>query len=163
MRLSLVWVFMSHNIWVHEKGTFSLQDALLNLKGNRRFHEVGAIATFTGVVRGKTLRGDKVEKLFLEAYEEAANDVIGEICDDLEKLRGIIDIQIHHLVGDFEVGDDLVFVLVAGSHRKEVFKALEKAVERYKNEVPIFKKEFIKTRRKTSAYWVTEEGARSSK
>jgi molybdopterin synthase catalytic subunit len=63
----------------------------------------------------------------------------------LKKKPGIVDVQIHHLVGKFEVGEDLVYVLVAGAHRQQVFPVLEEAVERYKKEAPIFKKELVAT------------------
>ena len=41
------------------------------------------------------------------------------------------------LGGEFNVGEDLVYVSVAGSHRTDVFPALREAVERYKSEAPI--------------------------
>ncbi|NIU84769.1 MAG: hypothetical protein GWN64_15165 [Candidatus Thorarchaeota archaeon] len=51
--------------------------------------------------------------------------------------------QIHHFVGEFDVGEDLVYVVVAGAHRQSVFPVLEEAVERYKEGAPIFKKEYV--------------------
>ena len=48
-------------------------------------------------------------------------------------------------------------MLVAGAHRRNVFSVLEEAVERYKKEAPIFKKEYITDEKgKTRAYWVTK-------
>lgn len=142
---------------IHKKEQFSLQDLLNSAKANPEFRSVGAVMLFIGVVRGKTQLGETVKKLELEAYEEKANDVIDGICKDLRKKEGIVDVQIHHFVGDFNVGEDLVYVLVAGSHRRSVFRVLEEAVERYKSEVPIFKKEYIIDERgKTKSYWVSE-------
>jgi molybdopterin synthase catalytic subunit len=61
------------------------------------------------------------------------------------------------LLGDFAVGEDVVYVLVAGSHRKQVFAVLEEAVERYKTEAPIFKKEYVLARKgKINGRWVAE-------
>jgi molybdopterin synthase catalytic subunit len=128
---------------VHEKDKFSLFDMIKNVKGKPDFKKAGAIAIFIGVVRGETLKGEKIEKLELEAYEEKANEILASICDDLKKKKGIVDVQIHHLLGEFGVGEDLVYVLVAGNHRRNVFPVLEEAVERYKKEAPIFKKEHI--------------------
>jgi molybdopterin synthase catalytic subunit len=98
-----------------------------------------------------------VKKLELEAYEEKANEALGNICKELRKRKGVVDVQIHHLVGNFTVGEDLVYVLVAGARREDVFPVLEEAVERYKKEALIFKKEYIidKTGTKKS-YWVSE-------
>ena len=123
---------LSAKAGVHEKGTFTVQDAIDNIKKNPNFLEAGAIGLFIGVVRGETFSGEKVEKLRLEAYEEKANQVLGKICDDLNKKPGIVDVQIHHLLGEFTVGEDLVYVAVAGSHRTDVFPVLREAVERYK-------------------------------
>ena len=113
---------------------------------------------FIGVVRAETPKGEKVQKLELEAYEEKANETLTNICNDLKKKKGIVDVQIHHLLGEFNVGEDLVYVLVAGNHRKNVFPVIEEAVERYKKEAPIFKKEYvINEKGEAKSYWITEE------
>jgi molybdopterin synthase catalytic subunit len=143
---------------VHEKGKFSLPDMINAVKTKKGFRKAGAIALFIGVVREETLSGEKVQKLTLEAYEEKAEEVLTNICNDLLKKRGVVDVQIHHLLGEFSAGEDLVYVLVAGDHRKSVFPVLEEAVERYKKEAPIFKKEYIVGGKgKTGSYWVTEK------
>ena len=149
---------MSAKAGVHEKGTFTAQDAINNIKQDSNFHKAGAIGLFIGVVRGETFGGEKVEKLKLEAYEEKANQVLGKICDDLSQKPGIVNVQIHHLLGEFEVGDDLVYVAVAGSHRTEIFPVLREAVERYKSEAPVFKKEHIvNAEGSKDQYWVSEK------
>jgi molybdopterin synthase catalytic subunit len=151
---------LSAKAGVHEKGTFTIRDAVDNIKKDPNFHEAGAIGLFIGVVRGKTFDGQKVEKLQLEAYEEKANQVLGKICDDLTKKPGIVNVQIHHLLGEFNVGDDLVYVAVAGSHRNDVFPVLREAVERYKSEAPIFKKEHVVDEKGSAAeYWVSEKNS----
>ena len=151
---------MTVSAGVHKKASFSLLDLINNTKNQPNFHKIGAIAVFVGVVRGENLKGEKVQKLELEAYEEKANEVLSEICEDLKKREGIVDVQIHHLLGEFGVGEDIVYVLVAGSHRRNVFPVLEEAVERYKKEVPIFKKEYrLNKQGKLTAYWVAESEA----
>jgi len=151
---------MQTSVGVHEKGTVSLLDIIRNAKEKSNFRKAGAIAMFVGVVRGENLKGEKVRKLELDAYEEKANETLGSICEDLKKKPGVTDVQIHHLLGEFSVGEDLVYVLVAGSHRKQVFSVLEEAVERYKKEAPIFKKECVTTKNgKDRSFWVTEQGS----
>jgi molybdopterin synthase catalytic subunit len=143
---------------VHEKETFSVIDMINKVKNEKAFRKAGAIALFIGVVRGETLRHEKVQKLVLEAYEEKADEALANICDNLRKKHGIVDVQIHHLLGEFSAGEELVYVLVAGDHRKSVFPVLEEAVERYKKEAPIFKKEYVVSEKgKTRAYWITEK------
>jgi len=129
-----------------------------NARKSSNCEKTGAMALFIGVARGETLEGKKVKKLKLEAYEEKANEVLDKICDDLSRKPGIVDVQIHHLLGEFAIGEDMVYVLVAGSHRADVFHVLREAVERYKNEAPVFKKEYvIDAKGSTSEYWVSEK------
>jgi molybdopterin synthase catalytic subunit len=155
--LILRGIIVTTRVGVTKKGKVSLLDMIKNVKNKTDFQKAGAIALFIGLVRGETLKGDKVQKLELEAYEEKANEILASICNDLKKKKGIVDVQIHHLLGEFSVGEDLVYVLVAGAHRRNVFPVLEEAVERYKKEAPIFKKEYITDEKsKTKAYWVTE-------
>jgi len=142
---------------VHKKGTLSLLDVLKSVRERRDFHKVGAITMFIGVVRGETKEGEAVKGLELEAYDEKANEVLENICGELRTRRGIVDVQIHHLTGEFELGEDLVYVLVAGGHRSNVFPVLQEAVERYKKEAPIFKKEYVTDEKgKVKSYWVSE-------
>ena len=149
---------MMNRAGVHQKGTFSLPDMINNVKNEPSFKKAGAITLFIGVVRGEAKKGEKVQKLELEAYEEKANQTLTNICDDLRKKPGITDVQIHHLLGEFNVGEDLVYVLVAGSHRQNIFPVLEEAVERYKNQAPIFKKEYVLTKQgEKKAYWLEEK------
>jgi molybdopterin synthase catalytic subunit len=148
---------------VHQKGTLSVLDVINNTKKSKNFEKAGAIALFIGVARGETLKGKKVRKLTLEAYEEKANEVLAKICDDLSEKPGIVDVQIHHLLGEFSVGEDLVYVSVAGSHRTDVFPVLREAVERYKNEVPVFKKErVVSAEGSATEYWVSEKEKHTS-
>jgi molybdopterin synthase catalytic subunit len=145
---------------VHVKGSINVNDVIESIKRRDDFYSVGAIGLFIGVVRGEVSGGGvggRVEKLSLEAYEEKANEVLGCICADLSNKSGIVDVQIHHLIGDFNVGDDLVYVAVAGAHREQVFSVLREAVERYKGEVPIFKKEYVIGEYGSSECWVSEK------
>lgn len=152
---------MVNRAGVHEKGSINVNDVIESIKNRADFSKAGAIGLFIGVVRGETLEtGEKVEKLSLEAYEEKADEVLGAICDDLAQKPGIVDVQIHHLTGEFKVGDDLVYVAVAGSHREHVFPVLREAVERYKHEAPIFKKEYINGEKGKSEYWVSEKNTK---
>lgn len=149
---------MTEHSGVHEKGALSISNLLHNIKKNSDFAKAGAIALFIGVARGETLEGEKVQKLTLEAYEEKANEVLAKICTDLSQKPGIVDVQIHHLLGEFDIGEDLVYVSVAGSHRTDVFPVLREAVERYKSETPIFKKEqVLNAEGSATAYWVVEK------
>jgi molybdopterin synthase catalytic subunit len=143
---------------VHKKGTLKLEDVLNSIKQHPNYNKVGAVAFFIGTVRGEGLRGGTVKALELEAYDEKADEVLENICRDLKTRKGVVDVEIHHFTGKFDLGEDLVYVLVAGGHRKDVFPVLEEAVERYKKEAPIFKKEYVKDEKgEVKSYWVSEK------
>ena len=151
-------------VGIHKKGELSLSELLKSIKERADFHKAGAIATFIGVVRSTSLDGENVEGMELEAYEEQANKVLGEICTDLKQREGVVDVQIHHFVGEFSVGEDLVYVVVAGGHRDQVFTVLREAVERYKSEAPVFKKEHIVDEAGVKeSYWVSEREAQQKR
>jgi molybdopterin synthase catalytic subunit len=143
---------------MHKKGTLSISDVLDSVEKKPEYDGVGAITLFIGVVRGKTKKGESVKRLELEAYNEKANEVLENICRELKTRKGIVDVQIHHFTGEFKPGEDLVYVLVAGSHRTNVFPVLQEAVERYKKEAPVFKKEHVADEKgKVKSYWVSEQ------
>ena len=138
---------------IDEKGTINLQDLLKTLENNPRKDEAGAITIFIGRAKKYSAKNEETKGLELEAYKEKAEETLAKISNDLEKKPEITDVLIHHMVGTFNIGEDLVYVVVAGRSRKDAFPVLREAVERYKHEVPIFKKELIK---KGEAYWVAE-------
>jgi molybdopterin synthase catalytic subunit len=149
---------------IHRKGTLKLEDILTSVKQHPDYNKIGAIAFFVGTVRGESLMGETVQALELEAYNEKADEILENICKDLKAQKGIVDVQIHHFTGKFDLGEDLVYVVVAGGHRKDVFPVLEEAVERYKKEAPIFKKEYVKDEKgELRSYWVSEAGSAQSK
>lgn len=141
----------TYSVGVHEKGEITLEGVLRRVRENPELREAGAIACFIGIVRGKGPRGELVRKLVLEAYKEEAEKSLEKIARELLERPGIVDIRIHHVVGELEVGEDIVYIIVAGSHRDAVFEVLRDAVERMKREATIWKKEITDQ----GEYWVS--------
>ncbi|HJH31508.1 MAG TPA: molybdopterin synthase [Methanosarcinaceae archaeon] len=107
---------------------------------NPAIRKAGAIGTFTGIVREYT-DGLQTQVLEFEKYEEMADASIDLICTELKQKDGIMDVVIHHKTGRVEPGEDIVYIVVASSHRTQLFPVLSEAIERVKSEVPIWKKE----------------------
>jgi len=139
---------------IDEKGTVKLLDMLKILEKNPRKDEAGAITIFIGRAKKYTRKNEITEGLELDAYLEKAEETLANISRELEKKNGIVDVLIHHMIGNFEVGEDLVYVIVTGRSRKDAFPVLREAVERYKHEAPIFKRELVKNGK---PYWVSED------
>ena len=128
---------------IYRKGELNFNVVLEDVRNSAEFGKAGGIAVFIGVVRGRSSDGHRVVKLEVDSYEEKAESALSRICSELAMREGIVDLRIYHIVGEFGPGDDLVYVVVAGAHRKEILGVLREAVEKYKHEAPFFKKEYL--------------------
>jgi molybdopterin synthase catalytic subunit len=126
---------------IYLKNNIKFEHIYESVKSNPLINESGAILTFTGIVRNTSQTGKLIKKMEIDAYDELGNQIILEICNNLKNKYKLIDIRIIHLKGCFEISDDLVYVIVASAHRKEGFRALMEAVERYKDELTVWMKE----------------------
>jgi molybdopterin synthase catalytic subunit len=106
------------------------------VRSHPNIHNAGAILTFTGTVRGDAFA------LEFDVYENEAEQRLSSIVRDLKTAEGIVEAKIYHKSGRLKRGEDIVYIVVAATHRQEGFKALRDAIERTKKEVPIWKKEF---------------------
>ncbi|MCB0180687.1 MAG: MoaD family protein [Anaerolineae bacterium] len=105
--------------------------------------ETGAVAVFGGVVRNVSL-GKDVERLEYEAYEEMAVTKLKQVAAEArQQWPKIVDIAIVQRIGRLEVGENAVVVAVSSPHRGDgCFEACAYAINRLKEIVPIWKKEF---------------------
>ena len=147
-------------VGIHRRGEVSLVDLIKDVRTGSDMYKAGAIACFVGIVRGDAKDGGEVRKLELEAHKKTAVRSLNKIVSDILNRPGVIDIRIHHNIGELRVGDDIVYIVVAGKHREDVFQALRDAIERVKKETPIWKKEYSTF----GEYWVSEvEGVSENK
>lgn len=107
--------------------------------------ETGAIALFTGVVRGITDQGttQETEKLFYEAYKPMAELKLKQVVDEIRsQWPDVIGIWIVQRIGELEAGTPTVVVACSAAHRNNgVFEAAKYGIDRLKQIVPIWKKE----------------------
>jgi molybdopterin synthase catalytic subunit len=102
----------------------------------------GAIVTFTGTTRRDNV-GRHVLRLEYEAYEPMALSEMRKLAHEAGQQWEIIRIAIRHRVGIVEVGETSVAIAVAAAHRAEAFEACHFAIDRLKEVVPIWKKEYF--------------------
>jgi molybdopterin synthase catalytic subunit len=101
----------------------------------------GGLVTFTGVVRDHS-RGKRVTRLDYEAYAPMAEKKLAAIgAEAREKWPGT-EVAVMHRVGTLAPGDLAVVIAVSAPHRKEAFRACEYVIDRLKEDVPIWKKEY---------------------
>ncbi|MBS0473393.1 MAG: molybdopterin synthase catalytic subunit MoaE [Proteobacteria bacterium] len=123
---------MIRNIHIqHEDFDVSDEIAALTADG------VGAVATFTGMVRG----GDDLTALTLEHYPGMTEREIGRIVDEAESRWPLQGVTIIHRIGRLVVGERIVLVAVAAAHRGAAFSACEFLMDYLKTRAPFWKQE----------------------
>ncbi len=117
--------------------------------------EDGAVVVFEGIVRA---RSHHRATLYLEyeAYEPLAIRKMEDIGREAKGKFGIDRIGMVHRVGRLEIGETSVAIVVTSPHRKAAFEACHYAIDRLKQTVPIWKKEFFAD----GAVWAEGEGQR---
>lgn len=102
----------------------------------------GAIVSFAGIVRD-TNAGRRVRYLEYEAYPEMAEPMLAQIAEEIKARWPVEKVAIVHRVGRQEIGETSVVVVIASAHRQGAFEAGRYAIDRLKEIVPIWKKEFF--------------------
>ncbi|MGQ9718382.1 MAG: molybdenum cofactor biosynthesis protein MoaE [Nitrososphaerales archaeon] len=125
---------------VYDKGEVKLPSVMSDLLSNLPI-DAGAVMAFIGVAREIGEGDKKVIRVEIEAYDEHANRAIRKICDEVREKYKLSLARIYHLKGSFKIGEPMVFVVVAGRSRRQAYPALKEAIERYKKEPAMWKKE----------------------
>jgi molybdopterin synthase catalytic subunit len=100
----------------------------------------GGLVTFTGSVRDST-RGKRVTRREYEAYVPMAEKKLVEIGAEIASNWPGSAAAIHHRVGTLLPGEWAVVIAVSAPHRREAFAGCQHAIERLKQDAPIWKKE----------------------
>jgi molybdopterin synthase catalytic subunit len=109
------------------------------------FPTTGAAVIFSGIIRGETAReGRTTTHLLYEAYipmaEAKMKQVAKEIQDRWPVLEGILIVQ---RIGELKPGTPTVMIACTASHRDcGIFDAAHYGIDRLKEIVPVWKKEF---------------------
>jgi MoaE-MoaD fusion protein len=100
----------------------------------------GGLVTFTGVVREES-RGRRVLRLTYEAYVAMAERVLAGVGGEAEQRWPGVRLAIVHRVGVLVPGEVAVVIAAAAPHRSAAFEACRFAIERLKQDAPIWKRE----------------------
>lgn len=100
----------------------------------------GGIALFVGVVRDHA-DGRGVDGLDYEAHEtlapKEARRVLEKVAEEIEGVR----LAATHRIGSLRIGDKAVVVAASAAHRDAAFRACRLVIDRFKETVPIWKRE----------------------
>ncbi len=103
---------------------------------------IGAIVTFTGLVRDTTDSNDTT--LFLEHYPAMTEKVLTDIIQQATERWDIINTRIIHRIGHLRSTEQIVFVGVNSAHRADAFAACEFIMDFLKADAPFWKKEITR-------------------
>lgn len=127
-----------------------------NLSQELKASEDGAVVVFEGIVRDNS-RGKKTLYLEYEGYEPMALQKMEEIRSEVKKKFSIDRVGMIHRLGRLEIGETSVAMIVTSAHRRAAFEACHYAIDRLKQIVPIWKKEFFED----GAIWAEGEQGKS--
>jgi molybdopterin converting factor subunit 1 len=113
----------------------------------------GAVVIFEGIVRNHS-RGRATLYLEYEAYEPMAIRKMEELVGEAKQKFAIDAIGMIHRLGRLEIGETSVAIIVTAEHRRAAFEACQYAIDRLKQIVPIWKKEYFAD----GAVWAEGEG-----
>jgi molybdopterin synthase catalytic subunit len=102
----------------------------------------GAITTFLGLVRNHN-QGRRVQHLEYEAYEPLALKAFARIDDEVRRRWPGMRMALHHRTGRLEIGEASVAIVTASPHRGDAFAACRYVIERVKQIVPVWKREYF--------------------
>lgn len=106
----------------------------------------GAVASFTGLVRGD----GGLTELFLDHYPTMTERALRELAEAAAQRWSLLGVTVIHRVGSLKVGERIVFVGAASAHRAAALEACAFLIDRLKTDAPFWKRE----RFGDDAHWV---------
>ncbi len=104
-------------------------------------HRAGAVVLFLGTTREFT-QGRQTRSLEYECYPEMARLILADLVAEAHTKWPITKSAVVHRYGHVDLGETSVAVAVSSPHRAAAFAAGQWLIDRLKQVVPIWKKEY---------------------
>lgn len=117
--------------------------------------KAGATVLFVGMTRDHN-EGRRVERLEYEAYPRMAERELERIASEARSRWPVAKIAIVHRTGVVPIGEASVAIAASSAHRGDAFEAARFTIDRLKEVVPIWKKEFFEG----GAVWIGDQACR---
>ena len=121
-----------------EEADFDIAAEVRRLTAGR--HDIGAIVTFTGTVRGQA-KGRAITGMELEHYPGMTQAELARVEAEAQARWPLAASLIVHRYGALKPGDNIVLVVTASAHRHAAFEAAEFLMDYLKSRAPFWKKE----------------------
>jgi molybdopterin synthase catalytic subunit len=120
---------------------FDLGAELAALRAGRQ--DIGAIASFVGLVREMAPHGSGDQSMTLEHYPGMTEKMLAEIEAEAQKRWPLQASLIIHRYGRLLPGDQIVLVACASPHRQAAFEACQFLMDWLKTKAPFWKLEQV--------------------
>ena len=104
----------------------------------------GGTCVFLGTVRDASADGE-VTGLTYEAWDELATRRLEELGTEMLERWPLRKVALLHRSGELAIGEVSVVVACSAPHRAEAFDACRHGIEQLKRDVPIWKKEHLRS------------------
>ncbi|MDX9745179.1 MAG: molybdenum cofactor biosynthesis protein MoaE [Syntrophales bacterium] len=108
-----------------------LTEMIGKIKSHPDYHKVGMILCHNGVARGTSRNGRPIRELTVTADHRR----LAEVIEEMKARPGIIELLVEINEGKLDIGDDVMYVAVAGDIRENVFPVLMDTINTIKKEV----------------------------
>ena len=103
---------------------------------------MGAVVTFSGVVRGREDEA-AITSIDYESFDDMTKRQFELIFTEIEQRLPIESIRLVHRTGIVQVNESSLWVEVVAAHRAEAFDACQYLIDQMKLRVPIWKKPIV--------------------
>lgn len=118
----------------------------------------GAVTAFLGTTRSPN-KGKEVAWLEYEAYAGMAERVMAQIIAEMRGRWVLGRVALWHRLGRVNPKEGSILIVVSAPHRPEAYEANRYAIERVKQILPVWKKEFLTD----GSHWVEGFAAEAHK
>ncbi len=118
----------------------------------------GAVVSFLGTTRSPN-KGLAVTHLEYEAYPGMAEKVMRQIIAEMRERWVLGRVALWHRLGRVLPAEGSILIVVSAPHRPEAFEACRYAIERVKQILPVWKKEFLPD----GSHWVEGHASEAHK
>lgn len=108
-----------------------IDEWIKEIKKNSDPESLGMILVHNGIVRGTAKNGTQVKSMNLSFDSEALESLV----ERLKRREGITAIRVWINRGMLNIGDDIMYVLVAGRFRTDVLPVFQELLSTVKSEI----------------------------
>lgn len=134
---------MFADIYTDDFSQQALYDRLVQDAQSTHRGAVGAIVTFTGLVRDNNASG-RIDGIELEHYPGMTESALLQLAQATLAKFSLGNVGVVHRVGRLHNDEQIVWVGCCASHRKDAFDGACYLMDMLKKSVPLWKKEFTK-------------------